>query len=140
MLNRIIVLSFIFLALSACKKDDPKDDEPEPCGAGQGGEVTVKAYLKHNGVPISGQAAYMDTAYIMYNATSFPGPNTILYNFLVAGKYQEDFVRIEGLKCGQYYFYVAGYDTTLAQRVTGGMPVNIVQRSGELILDIPVND
>lgn len=47
-------------------------------------------------------------------------------------------VHVEGLKCGQYYLYAAGWDTSISQVVKGGIPYNTDQSTGEVIVKVPV--
>ena len=56
------------------------------------------------------------------------------------GEAGENHVHIEGLKRGKYFIFIAGFDTTISARVTGGIPIEITQTSGEIDLDVPVTE
>ncbi|MCS6991924.1 MAG: hypothetical protein NZL95_08695 [Chitinophagales bacterium] len=119
------------LACSSCR---------ERCEAGLGGNVTLVAYAKHHGKPIFGTEQWPDSALIKFNASELPGVNASDYDLVVVGKAGDDFVRIEGLKCGNYYVFMTGFDANFNARVVGGIPVTIAQESGELHLDVPVTE
>ena len=108
--------------------------------AGLGGNTTIAAKPQHHGVPIYNQAAYPDTAYVKFNRQDFPGPDPFSYDAIFAGIPGEDHVKLTGLKTGYYYIWMAGFDTSIAQRVTGGIPFALTQSSGELDLIIPVTE
>lgn len=110
------------------------------CKAGTGGNVTIAAFPKHHGVAIYNQGNYRDTAYLKFNTQDFPGSNPADYDMIVVGDSGEDHVHIEGLKCGDYYIWMTGLDTTINQRVTGGIPYSFSQESGEIDLTIPVTE
>lgn len=102
--------------------------------AGTGGNNTVIATVKHHGLIIPNA-----TVYIKYNATEFPGENPNLYDdYKTAGK--DGKVKFEGLKRGDYYFFGKGFDTTINQIVIGGIPVQLLQKAGEKLIDIPVTE
>lgn len=118
---------------SSCRKS---------CQAGSGGDVTLVLKPQHHTIPIAGSQNYRDTAYIKFNATDFPGPSPSLYDMVVAGNANEDFVRVSGLKCGQYYIMMTGFDTSAVWniRVIGGLPVDFDDQSGEKTIVVPVNE
>lgn len=117
-----IVATFIFLLYSCAEN------------AGTGGNNTIIATAKHHGVIIPEA-----TIYIKYNAKEFPGENLSLYDdYKTTGK--EGKVKFEGLKRGDYYFYGIGYDSTIKQTVVGGIPVQILQKAGEKLIDVPVTE
>lgn len=108
--------------------------------AGLGGNTTVVAKPKHHGVAIYSQSNYPDSAYVKFNTQDFPGWNPSDYDAIFTGTAGEDHVTIPGLKTGHYYIWMAGFDTTIAERVTGGMPVMLTQSSGQLEIVIPVTE
>lgn len=132
-LSIALILSVSSLFLVSCKDDNN-------CKAGTGGNVTIAAFPQHHGVAINNQGNYPDTAYIKFNTQEFPGTNPASYDMIAVGDSGENHVHIEGLKCGDYYIWMAGLDTTINQRVTGGLPYSFSQESGEIDLTVPVTE
>jgi len=133
-------LEFLFATLIAliitvsCKKDNN-------CTAGTGGAVTIAAFPQHHTKPIfSTGGDHTDTAYVKFGTQDFPGTNPASYDLVIAGDSGEDHVHIPNLKCGNYYIYMTGFDTSINQRVTGGIPYSFSQTSGEIDLDVPVTE
>jgi hypothetical protein len=109
--------------------------------AGSGGNTTIVAFPQHHGEPIINHANYRDTAYVKFNTVEFPGTNPSLYDLTFVGDHVgEEHVHLESLKPGKYYIYMVGLDTTISQRVTGGIPYTLTQSSGEVDLDVPVTE
>ena len=128
----ILLVTFILFSFACNKKDD--------CVAGTGGAVTIAAFPQHHTKPIYSQATYLDSAFIKFNTQSFPGTSPSDYDLVIAGEEGEDHVHIQNLKCGDYYIYMTGWDTSINQRVTGGIPYSFSQTSGEIDLDVPVTE
>lgn len=129
----IVLLSAIaIISVSGCKKDK--------CNAGTGGGVIVAAFPEHHGTVIYNQPNYPDTAYIKFCTKDFPGTDLTKYDLVVPGEIGEDHVHINGLQSGDYYIYMAGFDTSISQRVTGGLPFTIDQTGGEIDLTVPVTE
>jgi hypothetical protein len=130
--SSIAILAMI--GLSACEDDE--------CKAGKGGDLTLRLEAQHHAIPIYSSIAYRDTAYIKFEATDFPGPNPSSYDMVVVGNANENFVNVSGLKCGQYYVMMTGFDTSAVWnvRVIGGLPINISEKSGTKTLVVPVNE
>ena len=129
----LTILVITVLSFSACKKN-------ETCSAGRGGSLTIVAFPQHHGKPIYNRAVYLDTIYVKFNTQDAPGTNTANYDTYFVGEAGEDHVHMEGLKCGDYYFLGAGFDTTINQRVVGGIPFSTDQKEGEIDLNIPVTE
>ncbi len=108
--------------------------------AGSGGNTTIVAFPQHHGAPIFSHTNYRDTAYVKFNAQEFPGTNPSLYDLTFIGEDGEDHVHLEELKAGKYYIYMVGLDTTIMERVTGGIPYVLTQTSGEVDLIVPVTE
>jgi hypothetical protein len=123
----------VITSSSSCKKDDG-------CDAGTGGNLTVVAVLKHHSKVIYNQASYPDTVFVKFNSSEYPGANVSDYDTYFVGEAGEDHVHLENLKCGNYYFYGVGFDTTITQRVKGGIPFSTEQTDGEIDLDLPVTE
>jgi len=130
-----LISSLIIVGLfySSCGKKDE-------CVAGTGGAVTIAAFPQHHLLPIESHANYLDTAYVKFNTQEFPGDDPSKYDLVIAGEVGEDHVHIENLKCGDYYLYMTGFDTTINMRVTGGIPYSFTQTSGEIDVIVPVTE
>lgn len=116
-----------------------KDDGSCTYG-GLGGNTTIVAKPQHHGATIYNLADYSDSAYVKFDAINSPGTDLSQYDLKLAGDSGEDHVHIEGLKPGKYYIYMAGFDTSINERVRGGIPINLTQSSGELELVVPVTE
>jgi len=117
-----------------------EDDGSCTYTAGTGGNVTIVASPKHHGEEIGHDTSYVDSAFVKFNTSEFPGTNPGAYDLVIAGEPGEHHVHIEGLKRGKYYIYMTGWDTTISQRVTGGIPYEVTVSSGEINLDVPVTE
>ena len=91
------------------------------CKAGLDGEATMVVFPQHHGRPILSHSNYLDTAYIKFNTSDLPSDPTHNYDAIFVGNVGEDHVHCTNVKCGKYYIYCTGFDTTINQRVTGGM-------------------
>ncbi len=108
--------------------------------AGSGGNTTIVAFPQHHGAPILSHTNYRDTAYVKFNSQEFPGTNPSLYDLTFIGEDGENHVRLEGLKAGKYYIFMVGLDTTINEKVTGGIPYTLTLTSGEVDLIVPVTE
>ncbi len=127
---KYFLLSVFFSIFSSCSKEN----------AGLGGEVILKLFPEHHAKAITSQNNYPDTAFLKFNTKEFPGDGADLYDAFFIGLSGESFVRTAGLKKGQYFIYMTGWDTTINQRVAGGIPYKIDVSTGELIAKIPVTE
>ena len=149
------VLALLLLVASSCKKTEGCTDSTATnydsnadkdngsctyCVAGVGGDVTLVAILKHHTMTVASGANYPDTVYLKFNTSNSPGSDLALYDTAFVGEAGEDHVHLEGLKCGHYYIYGTGFDSTINKRVTGGIPYNLTATSGEVDLNIPVTE
>jgi hypothetical protein len=101
---------------------------------GTGGKNTLVAIVKHHGLVIPNA-----TVYIKFGAKEFPGENTALYDdYKTAGS--DGRVEFINLKRGDYYLYGVGFDNAINQTVVGGIPVQLFQKAGEKLIDIPVTE
>jgi hypothetical protein len=132
-LSIAILLGAVSTLLVSCKDENN-------CKAGTGGNVTIVAFPQHHGKTIYNQGNYPDTAYVKFNTQESPGLSPTDYDMIAVGDSGEDHVHIEGLKCGDYYIYMVGMDTTINERVKGGIPYSFSQESGEIDLTIPVSE
>jgi hypothetical protein len=124
-------LLYLLLAFgTSCKK------------AGLAGDNTIVAYPQHHGKPIFSHSTpnYRDTIYVKFNAVELPGTNPSNFDKVFVGEIGENHVHIHGLQKGKYYLYGVGWDTTISQRVSGGIPIELKQLTAETDIDVPVTE
>jgi hypothetical protein len=128
-----VLLLIVVIFTVSCEKD---------CAAGSGGDVTLVLKPMHHNYEIFSSATYRDTAYIKFNATNFPGVDPSLYDIVAIGNSGENFVKVNNLKCGQYFIYMTGFDTSAVWniRVVGGIPLNFTETEGEKLVVVPVTE
>jgi hypothetical protein len=109
---------------------------------GTGGDATLVVFLKHHTHPIINHVGYPDTVFVKFNAKELPGTKPSDFDTYFVGEQGEDHVHCEQLKWGDYYLYGAGFDSSIAQRVTGGMSVKIKrkERKEETDIDLAVTE
>ena len=105
---------------------------------GLGGEATVVVYPQFNSSPEINHISYPDTVYIKFHTTDFPGSNPGAYDTYFAGSPRQDIITCSKLKWGDYFFYVAAYDSTIHGRVTGGVHVKIRERDRKKTQNVTV--
>ena len=128
-----VVLSIMAVVWLSCKKEDK-------CVAGGGGTNIIQVSLQHHEHTITNLKNYRDTVYVKFNVQDFPGNKPENYDATFIGEYGQDYVRLTNLKCGNYYLYVVGLESTHFERVSGGIPCVVEQDAGELKLTIPVSE
>lgn len=103
--------------------------------------MTFDLVPQHHGKPVINRAPYLDSAFIKFNAVNYPGPLPSDYDLVVAGAtVGSDFINVPGMKCGQYYIYMTGFDTVFNARVVGGTPVDFSTSSGTVQFIIPITE
>ena len=122
----ICVLSVLLFAYAGCKKKEK---------AGYGGNAGFKLTSKHHGMVIDSC-----TFYIKFNATDAPAAGTYditkeEFTYSVGNSY----ATISGLKKGDYYIYVRGWDPSISSEVSGGFPYTIKEEK-EISLDVAVTE
>jgi hypothetical protein len=118
----------VALSFTSCEKE------------GTGGNAEIAVWVKHHDELISGA-----TVYIKYGAKEFPGEDLSLYDDSeVCGTEGEDegHTHFHDLKKGDYYLYAIGYDSSIAQIVKGGIPIEITKekQDSETEIDVPVTE
>ena len=128
MKKQIFLLAVVATAIIAsCKKEDK-------CDAGTGGNVEVVAFPKHHGKEVRPYKAF-----VKFNSNEFPGTSSSSYDLVLDADTTENHIELGMLKCGDYYIYMTGYDTSIANVVVGGIPYTVSKEAtGELDIDIPV--
>lgn len=138
MKNRItftgITLVIMITLTMACRKEN--DD----CKGGTGGDNSMMVYLKHHSKLITSIPGHPDTLFIKYNTNELPGEDPSDFDTYYIGDTLTDHFMIDQLNCGDYYLFGAGWDTTISQRVKGGIPVTIDDDAGQVIVNVPVTE
>lgn len=123
-----LTLIFVFILLGAlnysCKKN------------GTGGSASIVVFPTYLTKPINGNM----TVYVKFGATTEPSDPTTNYNLKISNQPKMKNVSIDGLLYGNYYVYVAGYDSTAGNAVVGGraITINWDQRQQEMDIAVPV--
>ena len=103
------------------------------CGKeGPGGKGAIHGMVKHHSAAIPGAVVY-----IKYGATESPGSNVTYYDASVTADAQANY-QFPDLKRGDYYLFAVGFDSTIAQPVFGGIPVEIKTKTETAEADVPV--
>ena len=134
-IKTVLLASVVMVATMFASCDDDKK-----CSPGTGGEVTLILKPQHHGDPIYNQPGYPDSAFIAIGATEFPGDDPTQYDLIATGVTGTDEVVVTGLKCGKYYVFMTGFDTSIVQRVKGGVPISFSETSGTLTKVIPITE
>ncbi|HKR05292.1 MAG TPA: hypothetical protein VJY62_11725 [Bacteroidia bacterium] len=136
------ILSAMILAAASCKKEQIANQEikPDTCVAGTPGNLTIKVTLQHHEHTLINLKNYRDTIYVKYNVQEFQGFDPAAYDTIYIGEYPEDNVRLTNLKCGKYYIFAVGMESTHFDRVYGGIPYSTEMKEGEVSVTIPVTN
>lgn len=124
-MKKILTL-FCLLGFLSCKKEGP------------GGQVSIVAFPQHHTKPIPNAKVY-----IKYGTNDFPGTTTSAYDdsgIAVIEGTENPHMHFENMNKGKYYLYSVGYDSAIAQTVTGGIPVNVKVKVGEVDVIVPVTE
>lgn len=136
--QRAILLSIGLLTVTTTSCKDEKEDA---CVAGGGGTVDLVLFPQHHSEPISGIPGYVDSAFIKFNTREFPGDNPAKYDIVLTGNIGSDSIIVEGMKCGDYFLFMTGFDTSIAERVKGGIPYTIAEgASGLKNVIVPITE
>lgn len=137
-----ILIASIVIPFASC---NDSEDEPIPCVGGTGGSLTLVLKPRHHGNAIPNQPHHPDTAYIKFNTLNSPEIDTVnhipkSYDAIFVGDAGHDHIHVTGLKCGKYYIWCTGLDTSISERVFGGFPFETEQTSGEINIDVAVTE
>lgn len=107
---------------------------------GLGGDATLVVKPQHHGVNIPSLGAYPDSVFIKFEAKEVPADPIHDYDALFVGAAGEEHIHCEGLKWGYYSVYCTGWDTTINERVVGGLTIKInrSERKEEITVEVPV--
>lgn len=109
-MKKIVLFSFLIslLFISSCKKNQ------------LGGNSTISGKVVHHNKAIANASVF-----IKFNASEFPGEDTLSYDSKVRAD-ENGFYNIDCYK-GDYYVYGYGYDFAIPYPyiVVGGTPVNV---------------
>lgn len=133
---RYFSLLMVVFIIYSCKKDKEAETETPKCVAGTGGQVTIVAFPKHHGKSVRPYSIY-----VKFNSKELPGISPASFDLTITADTTEDHIEVKNLKCGDYYIYMNGYDTSAKESVKGGIPYSIIESAtGELAIDIPVTE
>ncbi len=125
----IIIILCIVGTFITCKKDK--------CPSGTGGNLTLKLKTMHHSNYIKGCIVK-----IKFGTQDFPGESAAFDLTQQAGT-NDSIVIVTGLKCGDYYIYATGADSTLTstdKTVKGGIPYSTTSNDGVVELILPVTE
>ena len=107
------------------------------CKGGSGGDASITAYPFHHSKPIPGA-----TVYVKYDATEPPGTSPSSYDATFKATATGLSIMCTGLKCGNYFLYGVGYDSSIMQTVSGGIAVKIAysDRKHNTNTNVPVTE
>jgi len=129
-IKMVVFLAAVAL-IPSCKKEDEKK-----CVAGTGGNITLVVFPKHHSKSVRPYSAW-----IKYNTQNAPGATESDYDLVVPADTTEDHIHLANMKCGEYYIYMNGYDTSIKEAVKGGIPYNVPETAtGEVDIDVPVTE
>ena len=133
----LIIIIFSVILWTRCRKENPPvvPVNADTCVAGTGGSIDLAIIPQHHGAPIYGA-----TAYLKFNTQSYPGA-LVNFDLSVEGEPQENHIHVDNMKCGSYYIYCVGYDSTISQTVRGGIPYVILKSAvGDIDVHVPVTE
>lgn len=126
----LAIIASITMLFSSCAKE------------GLDGDAVLAVKPSHHGQPIPSLAAYPDSVFVKFGAKDVPADPTHDYDALFVGTVGEDHIHCAGFKWGYYSIYVAGWDSTINQRVVGGVTTKIkrADRNNEITLEVPLTE
>lgn len=137
----LLFLSLSILYIASCKKDTSTDPTTpvSSCIADTGGTKTIIARLEHHIVNIPNQVSNPDTVWVKFNASNWSdAPNNFSIRYIGVGG--EDHINLTNLKCGNYFLFASGYDTSISSPVFGGINVTLSTTDSVVTKAIPVTE
>lgn len=119
---KTLFLLCICLIFFSCSKEGP------------GGKAAIHGVVKHHSALIPGAVVY-----IKYGSKESPGSNITYYDANVTADANAHY-EFSDLKKGDYFLFGVGFDSTSAQPVNGGVPVEIKSKTETVIADVPVTE
>lgn len=117
-----VLIAAVILFFSSCIKEGP------------GGKASIKGTVKHHSKLIPGSVVY-----IKYGATDSPGSNVTYYDASVNADVNAYF-EFTDLKRGDYYLFGVGYDSSIVQDLSGGVPIKIKSKTEVIETVVPVTE
>ena len=138
-MRKILLTAGTIALFAGCSKDT---DIPDylTCDAGNEGKITLVLKPEHHAEPVIGQPGYPDTAFIKFDAMEYPGDDPLKYDMVIVGEAGADSVVLTNMSCGQYYIYMTGFDTSIVERVRGGIPYFLENEPDDRTISIPVTE
>lgn len=118
MFKKIIVLaSLSFLFLISCEKNQV---------------ATISGHVMHHEKSIGNAHVY-----VKYDTNFFPGENLANYDLHIQADEHGHF-SYDKLPVGEFYLYAFGWDDEISDSVFGGIPGEILKKTKNIDLNIPV--
>ena len=116
------LLFTVYCLVASCHKEGP------------GGKAVIKGLVKHHSKSIPGAVVY-----IKYGVKESPGTNVTYYDASVTADTSANYSFVD-LKRGDYYLFSIGYDSSIVNTVSGGIPVEIKSKTENVETDVPVTE
>ncbi|HET7819638.1 MAG TPA: hypothetical protein VFL70_10055 [Bacteroidia bacterium] len=113
-------IALLLFFCSSCTKEGP------------GGKIIIKGRVMHHEQPIPNA-----TVYIKYGTQDSPGSNITYYDANVKADANANY-QFNNLRRGEYYLFGVGFDSTIVEQVSGGIPVKVKNKEETVTLDVPV--
>lgn len=136
-ITRLVIVALAVALLPSCK-DEKETPNPDLCNEGRNGQLTLTMKMIHHTRPIKGARVF-----IKYNATEFPGEDTLKYDFAVSASTDSPYASIDSLACGNYYVYAIGIDSMLDPTnwvCKGGLPYRTNLSSGADSINVYITE
>ena len=80
--------------------------------------------------------------YLKFGAKELPSNPTTDYDEKIIGNPGDAFIKVPEIKCGNYFLYITGYDSSISQTVRGGVALKIKygERKDDHLIDVSVTE
>ena len=119
----IVILCIVGLTGISCNK------------SGVGGKAAISGAVAHHETAVPGAVVY-----IKYGAVSFPGFDPELYDDQITVSGANASYTFGNLYKGDYYVWAVGYDSTIMESVSAGVPAEILKKKVDIVVNIPVTE